>query len=79
MKAVYEELEGIVLCLLQLHDDSEPKTSTEAKGLLNSICDSDFFLALYVLKLILSNTSGLSEFLQGKNIDVCKAQRYALL
>ena len=79
MKAVDEELERIVLCLLELCDDSDPKTSTEAKGLLISICDSEFFLGLNVLKLILSNTSGLSRFLQGKNIDVCKAQRYALL
>ena len=70
VKAVDEEMERILLCLLKLLGDKDPMSSTEAKGLIISICDEEFPLGFNVLKLILSNTSGLSKFLQGKNIDV---------
>ena len=40
---------------------------------------TEFLLGLNILKPILSNVSGLSQFLQEKNVDVCKAQKNAIL
>ena len=39
VKTVIEELDRIITCLLDLIEDEVPKTFTEAKGLLVSICD----------------------------------------
>ena len=79
LKAVYEELERIVKTLLILKDDQNVKTCTDSRNLLIGICDFDFIMGVCVLKIILSNTSSLSRYLQGKRIDVLKARNNAYL
>ena len=78
VKAVDEGIERILMCLLKLTDDSDPKTATNARGLLVCVLDFEFMLGLKILKIVLSNTSALSKFLQGKNIDASKARMTAL-
>ena len=53
----------------------EPKTYNDSNSLLNSICDFRFVFGLMVLKVILSNTDGLSRYLQGKQMNVVTAKR----
>ncbi|CAL4240950.1 unnamed protein product [Meganyctiphanes norvegica] len=77
VKAVLEELERIVKALLTLSKDKDVKTYNDSRSLLLSICDFDFIIGLCVLKVILLNTSSLSSYLQGKNIDVLNARRNA--
>ena len=79
VKAVYQELERIVKTLLILKDDQNVKTCTDSRNLLIGICDFDFIMGVCVLKIILSNTSSLSRYLQGKRIDVLKARNNAYL
>ena len=79
VKAVYEELERIVKTLLILKDDKNVKTYTDSRNLLIGICDFDFIMGVCVLQIILSSTSSLSRYLQGKRIDVLKARNNAYL
>jgi len=61
--------------LIVFLNDNHPRTYTESRALLNSICDLQFVFGLLLLKVILSNTNGLSKYLQGKTIDVSVARR----
>ena len=54
---------------------SRSKTYNDSNSLLNSICDFRFVFGLMVLKVILSNTDGLSRYLQRKQMDVVTARR----
>ena len=65
--------------LLVLSTDKDVKTYLESRSLLHAICDFQFILGLCVLKIILSNTSSLSAYLQGKTVDVITARRNANL
>ena len=65
----------IIEALLSLSKDRDPKTYNDSNSLLNSICDFRFVFGLMVLKVILSNTDGLSRYLQGKQMDVVTAKR----
>ena len=65
----------IIEALLSLLKDRDPKTYNDSNSLLNSICDFRFVFGLMVLKVILSNTDGLSRYLQGKQMDVVTAKR----
>ena len=60
--------------LLVLSTDKDVKTYSESCSLLHAICDFQF-----ILKIILSNTSSLSAYLQGKTVDVVTARRNANL
>ena len=77
--AVDQQLERIVKALLVLSTDRDAKTCSESRSLLHGICDFQFVLGLCVLKIILSNTSSLSTYLQGKTVDVIAARRNANL
>ena len=77
VKAVDQQLERIVKALLVLSTDKDAKTYSESLSLLHGICDFQFVLGLCVLKIILSNTSSLSAYLQGKTVDVITARRNA--
>ena len=55
------------------------KRIRKSRSLLHAICDFQFILGLCVLKIILSNTSSLSAYLQGKTVDVVTARRNANL
>ncbi|CAH3181786.1 unnamed protein product, partial [Porites lobata] len=77
VKAVDQQLERIVKALLVLSTDKDVKTYSESRSLLHAICDFQFILGLCVLKIILSNTSSLSAYLQGKTVDVVTARRNA--
>ena len=79
VKAVDQQLERIVKALLVLNTDKDVKTYSESRSLLHAICDFQFILGLCVLKIILSNTSSLSAYLQGKTVDVVTARRNANL
>ena len=79
MKAVDQQLERIVKALLLLSTDNDLKTYSESRSLLHNICDFKFVLGLCVSKIILSNTSSLSAYLQGKTVDVITARRNANL
>ena len=79
VKAVDQQLERIVKALLVLSTDRDAKTCTESRSLLHGICDFQFVLGLCVLKIILSNTSSLSTYLQGKTVDVIAARGNANL
>ena len=72
-----EQMPRIIRALLSLSSDRDVKTYTDSNSLLNAICDFKFVLGLVVLKIILSNTDGLSKYLQGKNVDVIAAKETA--
>ena len=65
--------------LILLANDKDPKTYTDSRSLLNTICNFEFVLGLCILKVILSNTNALNSYLQGKNVDVINARRNATL
>ena len=75
VKAVVNQLPKIIEALLSLSKDRDPKTYNDSNSLLNSICDFRFVFGLNVLKVILSNTDGLSRYLQGKQMDVVTAKK----
>ena len=75
VKAVVNQLLKIIKALLSLSKDRDPKTYNDSNSLLNSICDFRFVFGLTVLKVILSNTDGLSRYLQGKQVDVVTAKK----
>ena len=49
------------------------KTYVDSTALLNATCQFECVLGLMILKAILSNTSALSRYQQGKNVDVNNA------
>lgn len=61
--------------LLKLAADRDAKTYSDSCSLLNAICDFEFVFGLVLLKVILSNTSNLSSYLQGKRVDVINARK----
>ena len=77
VKAVYGQMERIVKALLTLSADKDLKTYSESRALLTVICDLEFIFGLCLLKVILSNTSSLCRYLQGKTVDVISARRNA--
>ena len=60
-----------------MSEDSDPKTSHEAKSLIIAVSDFDFLIGLCILKVILLNTHSLNKYLQGKNVDVRSAYNNA--
>ncbi|XP_028407182.1 zinc finger MYM-type protein 1-like [Dendronephthya gigantea] len=68
VKAVTEQIERIVKALIKLANDKDAKTYSDSRALLNAICDFEFVLGLCILKVILSNTSAMSTYLQGKKV-----------
>lgn len=74
VKAVDQQLKRIVKALLVLSTNRDAKTCSESRSRLHGICDFQFVLGLCVLKIILSNTSSLSTYLQGKTVDVIAAR-----
>ncbi|XP_028406200.1 zinc finger MYM-type protein 1-like [Dendronephthya gigantea] len=75
VKAVVNQMPKIIEALLSLSKDRDPKTYNDSNSLLNSICDFRFVFGLMVLKVVLSNTDGLSRYLQGKQMDVVTAKK----
>ena len=67
-------MEHIVKALLALSSDKDPKTYSESLALLTAICDWGFILGLCLLKVILSKTSSLYWYLQGKTVDIISAR-----
>ena len=66
----------MILCLDQIENDetSDSKTTSQAKALLLNILDFEFVFGLELLKVILIQTSSLSSYLQGKNVDIWTAR-----
>ena len=77
VKAVDLQLERIVKALLLFTEDTNAKTYIASRPLLGSICDTEFLIGLCVFEIILSNTSSLSKYIQGKIINVLEARRNA--
>ena len=65
----------IIDALIRFSGDKDPKTYRDSNSLLHSICDFRFVFGLMLLKIILSNTDGLSRFLQGEKMDVVTAKK----
>ena len=65
VKAVYGQMERIVKALLTFSSDKDPKTYSESRALLTSICDWEFIFGLCLLQVILSS---LSRYLQGRRL-----------
>ena len=72
VRAVVEQITRI-----SCRDDRDPKTYTDSNALLSSICAFDFVFGLLLLKVVLSNTDSLSQYLQSKNMDVTTAKKTA--
>ena len=77
VKAVTEQMPKIIKALLILTKDKDTKMYMDSVAILNAICDFEFVFGLILLKVILSNTSSLSNYLQGKGVDVITAKRNA--
>ena len=69
------QMPKIIDALIRLSGDKNPKTYRDSNSLLHSICDFRFVFGLMLLKIVLSNTDGLSRYLQGKKMDVVTAKR----
>ena len=65
----------IIDALIRLSGDKDPNTYRDNNSLLHSICDFRFVFGLMLLKIILSNTDGLSRYLQGEKMDVVMAKK----
>ena len=63
--------------MLELRDDKDAKTSSDANSLLNAICDFEFVLCLVCLRVILSNVNALCRYLQSSTMDVISARKTA--
>lgn len=70
VKTVYEQLEGIMECPMQLSTNNDPEMYTDASYLIDLILHFDFFFGLWFLRVILINTSNLSCYFQGKQADI---------
>ena len=66
----------MILCLDQIENDetSDSKTTFQTKALLLNILDVEFVFGLELLKVILIQTSSLSSYLQGENVDIRTAR-----
>ena len=60
--------------MYKLMNDSDPKTSSNAKSLLFSVLDAEFLFGISILKIILPNTSKLNTYVQGETIDIWKVR-----
>ena len=70
VRAVYQQIEWIVGCLLEMSQAKDSTTYSSARSLLRSLLDFDFVFGLVLLKLIFSNTSNLNSYVQGKDVDI---------
>ena len=71
--AIHSEFLRVIKSLDSMQDDPDPKTSSQASSLLSSIVDEEFIFNINMLKVVLTPTSRLSDYLQGRNIDIRKA------
>ena len=78
MRSVDEHLERIIkmLVIIVLDKYSDAKTSSDARCLIGKICKFYFIFSLCVLKFILSNTSTLWTYFQGKFLTSEKEQTW---
>ena len=77
VKSVFYQMPQIIKVLLKLANDRDSKTYSDSRSLLRAICDFEFVFGLVLLNVILSNTSTLSSYLQGKRVDVITARKTA--
>ena len=62
---------------MKLSEDKDAKTYMEARSLLTAICNFEFLFGLCVLRIILMNTSNLSNNVHGKSIDIITTRNIA--
>ena len=74
VKAVEQQYQRILLALLELSKDKDPKTSVDAKGLTKAIVEFSFIFGLQILRVVFSNTSALSKYLQGHDVNAMTAK-----
>jgi len=77
VKTVDGQLPRIISFLLLLLNERDAKKYSNSSALINAVCDFNFvgLLGLSLLKVILSMTSSLSNYLQSKTMDVITARR----
>ena len=74
VQAVNEEMPRVLKCLHVLSEDKDAATSSTADSLLKNIFSFNFVLGIMMLNAVLSHTSRLSDFLQGRKVDIRAAR-----
>ena len=74
VQAVNEEFPRVLKCLHILSEDKDATTSSTADSLLKNIFSFNFVLGIMMLNAVLSHTSRLSDYLQGRKVDIRAAR-----
>ena len=74
VQAVKEEFPRVLKCLHVLSEDKDAATSSTADSLLKNIFSFNFVLGIMMLNAVLSHTSRLSDYLQGRKVDIRAAR-----
>ena len=72
VKGVWKSFDAIVE-VLQILSSGDRETKTKASGLYNAMVNIDFICGLMLLKNIMYKTKVLSDYLQGKSINIAGA------
>ena len=73
--AVSKELKRVVKVLDILTKEKDPKVSAKAKSLLKNIYGEEFVFGISLLETILTPVNKLSDYLQGRNVDMRMARQ----
>ncbi|KAJ8044923.1 Zinc finger MYM-type protein 1 [Holothuria leucospilota] len=76
-KAVINQLSSIMKALVTLSEERDVKTHSDSISLIHAMANFEFIFGLVLLRVILSNTHGLSQYLQSAKMDVAKASKSA--
>ena len=77
--AVSRELKRCVKVLALLMKERDAQVSSKARAILKSIYSEEFIFGVTLLDTILTPTNKLSDFLQGRNVDMRKAREMVQL
>ena len=72
--AVLQEFPRVVKCLGILSRDKDPVTASTADSLLKNVFSFKFIVGITMLNTVLTHTSKLSDYLQGRNLDIRAAR-----
>ena len=72
--AVNEEFPRVVKCLSILSSDKDPVTASTADSLLKNVFSFKFVIGICMLNKVLSHTTKLSDYLQGRKLDIRAAR-----
>ena len=72
--AVLQEFPRVVKCLGILSRDKDPVTASTADSLLKNVFSFKFIVGITMLNTVLTHTTKLSDYLQGRNLDIRAAR-----